>query len=144
MIEFTIRELSGFAKKYDSERMRNLLDMIRKMGYDKVQFRDNDFLSYINELIDDAMEKYIDDINAILADYDFLLTGCKENPDMMDEYQDVSKILCAKYFENKKLTKYDLMSAFDKLFEYNILYDMGVEDHTIQDCVEKIIKILNN
>lgn len=144
MIEFTIHELSGFAKKYDSERMRNLLGMIRKMGYDKVQFRDNDFLSYINELIDDAMNKYINDINVILADYDFLLTGCKENPDMMDEYQDVSKILCTKYFETGKLTEYDLISTFDKLFEYNILYDMGVEDHTIQDCVAKIIKILNN
>lgn len=124
--------------------MRNLLDMIRKMGYAKVQFRDKDITGFINDLNEEMMNKYIDDIDAILADYDFLLTGCKENPDMMDEYQDVSKILCAKYFENKKLTKYDLMSAFDKIFEYNILYDMGVEDHTIQDCVEKIIKILNN
>lgn len=114
------------------------------MGYDKVQFRDNDITGFIIELIDAAMEKYIDDIDVILADYDFLLTGCKENPDMIDEYQDVSKLLCAKYFETGKLTAYDLMSAFDELFEYNILYDMGVEDHTIQDCVAKIIKILNN
>lgn len=138
MIELTIHEIAHFADKYDSQRIQNLLDSIKRMGYHKVQVRDNDLYGFVKELINDAMNNYIRRISEILYQYDFLLTGCQENPDMKDEYRDVSELIYSLFRRSGKLTKDDLIYAFDSLFEYDILNDMGVCEHTIQECVTKI------
>nr|DAF18167.1 MAG TPA: hypothetical protein [Caudoviricetes sp.] len=109
------------------------------MGYHKVQVRDNDLYGFVKELINDAMKNYIQKISEILYQYDFLLTGCQENPDMKDEYRDVSELIYSLVKRSGgKLSKDDLVYVFDSLFEYDILNDMGVCEHTIQECVTKI------
>lgn len=139
MIELTIHEIARFADKYDSQRIQNLLDSIKRMGYHKVQVRDNDLYGFVKELINDAMKNYIQKISEILYQYDFLLTGCQENPDMKDEYRDVSELIYSLVKRSGgKLSKDDLVYVFDSLFEYDILNDMGVCEHTIQECVTKI------
>lgn len=143
MVELTLEELSEYADRYKSSRLWNVIDNAKKMGYHKVHFRNNDLSDFTNELNEEMMNKYIDKISAVLYDYDFMMTGCKENPDMLDEYEDVAYELLSD--GNKTVKKEDLQDAFDNVFgSSGILEDMGVSEKTLNECTEKIMKILNS
>ena len=73
-------------------------------------------------------------INRILYRYDLLMTGCKENPGMEDEYQDIAEELIRQIEENKhpqkQLEPVHLKKAFGQCFG---------ED--IRQCMDEINKI---
>lgn len=72
-------------------------------------------------------------INRILYRYDLLMTGCKENQGMEDEYQDVATELIRYMEDNAQRNQQEpaqLKEAFDQCFSENMLEDMGALEKT--------------